>query len=362
MLYKEYGKTGKKISVIGMGGMRFIPADGDKYDYDKCAELVIKASELGINFFDTAPGYNNDASENIFGHAFKSMPKEFYVSTKSMKKNGDDVRRQIETSLQRLSVPKINFFNIWCILNLDDYRNRMIKGGAYEAALRAKEEGLIEHIIFSTHCSGDEIETIIKEGCFEGVTLGYNILNFPYRQKGIKAAYENGLGVATMNPLGGGLIPQNPGYFDFIKNAEDENVVQAAIRFNASQKEITTVLPGMGTIEEVIENARLGDDITEFHHDRIKEIENRLFKSMDSLCTGCGYCKGCPENIEIPKFMIAYNQSIIGSVSDGLNWMKWHWWMSTEQAAKCVECGLCEEQCTQHLPIIDRLKEIKSWA
>lgn len=360
MLYKEYGKTGKKISVIGFGGMRFIK-DSDKYDYDKCAEVVVKANELGVNYFDTAPYYNDSQSEVIFGIAFKNMPNQFYVSTKSSEKDGSKLRRDLENSLKKLGVPKINFFHIWCILTLDDYRSRMVKGGAYEAALNAKEEGLIEHIVFSTHCNGDEIETIIKEGAFEGVTLGYNILNFPYRQKGLKAAYEHGLGVATMNPLGGGLIPQKAEFFDFIRGDEDESVVEAALRFNGSHKEITSVLAGMGTIEEVIENVKVGSKIKEFPEIKLKEIENRLFSSMDKLCTGCSYCQGCPQNIEIPKLMIAYNQRILGEVRNGLNWMKWHWGMTTEQAKTCIECGECESKCTQHLPIIDRLKEITAW-
>jgi len=360
MLYKEYGKTGKKVSVIGFGGMRFVK-DGDRYDYDKCAETVVKANQLGINYFDTAPDYNDGQSEVIFGMAFKNMPNQFYVSTKSSERDGKKVRQDLETSLKRLGVPKINFFHIWCVLTLDDYRSRMVKGGAYEAALKAKEEGLIEHIVFSTHCNGDEIETIVKEGAFEGMTLGYNILNFPYRQKGLKAAYRHGLGVATMNPLGGGLIPQKADFFDFIRGDEDQSVVEAALRFNGSHKEISTVLVGMGTIEEVTENAKVGNKIKDFSEDKLKEIQDRLFASMDKLCTGCAYCKGCPKEIEIPKFMIAYNQRILGQPRDALKWMKNHWGMTVDQAKACIECGSCEAKCTQHLPIIDRLKEMVGW-
>ena len=360
MLYKEYGRTGKKISVIGFGGMRFVKTK-DSYDYDKCAEVIHRANELGVNYFDTAPFYNEDHSENIFGLAFKNMPKDFYVSTKSMQKDGGKLRSQLETSLKRLNVQKINFFHIWCILNMDDYKSRMVKGGAYETALKAKEEGLIEHIVFSTHCNGDEIATIVKDGCFEGMTIGYNILNFPFRQKGLIAAYKHGLGVATMNPLGGGLIPQKRDYFDFIRDTEDGSVVDAALRFNGSHKEITTVLAGMGTIDEVIENTRIGDRINEFSYHKLNEISNKLFASMDKLCTGCRYCEACPEKIEVSKFMLAYNQSILGDQKDGANWMKYHWGLPASIADKCLTCGICEQKCTQHLPIMDRLKEIKSW-
>lgn len=360
MIYKKYGNTGKDISVIGFGGMRFVK-DGEKYDYDKCAEVIHKAKDLGINYFDTAPGYNEDESEKIFGYAFKNMPKDFYVSTKCSETSGSEVRSSIENSIKRLGVEKINFFHIWCILTLDDYKSRMVKGGAYEAALKAKEEGLIEHIVFSTHCNGDEIEQIINEDKFEGITLGYNILNFPFRQKGIQAAYKKGLGVATMNPLGGGLIPEKPDFFNFIRDENDPSVIAAALRFNASHKEITTVLAGMGTIKQVIENVKAGNEVNEFTESKLDEIKKQLSSKMDTLCTGCQYCTGCPQDIEVSKYMLAYNESILKSGEDCLNMLKWHWGISQENLANCVECGICEGKCTQHLPIIQRIKDIQQF-
>ncbi|PYG85858.1 hypothetical protein LY28_03009 [Ruminiclostridium sufflavum DSM 19573] len=360
MIYKRYGKTGKDISVIGFGGMRF-PSVNEKYDYDKCAGIVVKASELGVNYFDTAPGYCDDQSEIIMAHAFKSIKNPFYVSTKSNDKNGSELRKKLENSLKRMNLDKINFFHIWCILDIDDYRSRMVKGGAYEAALKAKEEGLIEHITFSTHCNGDEIETIVNEDAFEGMTVGYNILNFPFRQKGLTAAYKKGLGVATMNPLGGGLIPQKADYFDFIRGKNDKTVVDAAINFNASHDEITTVLCGMGSTEEVIQNCKIGDNLVMLEWEKLKEIEGRLYNSMDKLCTGCRYCEHCPKRISVSKYMLSYNNHILGDTKAVLNNVKWHWGIKVEDVRECIECGLCEKKCTQHLPIISRLKEINMW-
>lgn len=70
MQYREYGKTGKKVSVVGMGGMRFRQADYADGNLDRCAAVVHRAFERGINYFDTAPGYCDDKSEAIFGRAF----------------------------------------------------------------------------------------------------------------------------------------------------------------------------------------------------------------------------------------------------------------------------------------------------
>lgn len=360
MLYKEYGKTGKQISAIGFGGMRFVKSKNG-YDLDKCAEVIKKANELGVNYFDTAPYYCDDNSEAIMGHAFKNMPGQFYVSTKSSQKSGDELRKQLESSLKRLGLSKINFFHIWCILNLEDYKSRIVKGGAYEAALKAKNEGLIEHIVFSTHCNGEEIETIVNDGYFEGMTVGYNILNFPFRQKGIRVAYERGLGVATMNPLGGGIIPQKADYFSFLKSAEDRTVVEAALRFNGSHKEITTVLAGMGSVSEVLENVKIGDNMREFDEVKLAQIKDKLSNSMDKLCTGCRYCEHCPQNIPVSKYMLAYNDNILGKPQDTLNTLKWHWGIPQEGVKDCIQCGLCEEKCTQHLPIMDRLNQIEQW-
>lgn len=93
MLYKDYGRTGKRVSAIGFGGMRF----RDPENIDENAELVLYGHSRGINYFDTAPGYCGDKSEDIVGAALKQMaPGSFYVSTKCGAAEGDAVRQSIE--------------------------------------------------------------------------------------------------------------------------------------------------------------------------------------------------------------------------------------------------------------------------
>ena len=83
--------------------------------------------------------------------------------------------------------------------------------------------------------------------------------------------------------------------------------------------------------------------------------------SLEGICTGCHYCDDCPQGIPIPKFMDAYNQKILNisdradPIGDRLNW---HWSLNRSIAGKCTACGLCEKACTQHINIIERLKEI----
>lgn len=362
MQYKEYGNTGKKISVIGFGGMRFRKQDYTR-SLDICAQLVKKANELGINYFDTAPQYCDDKSEDIFGIAFKNMKRDnFYVSTKSIihdDPTADDVRRRIEKSLRRMNLNKINFFHMWCILSIDQYNKIMSKGGPYEGALKAKEEGLIEHIVASTHCDGDEIEHMVNDNVFEGLTIGYNAINFAFRRKGLEAAYKNGLGVVTMNPLAGGIIPQYPEKFNFIKENDKDTLAQAALKFNISHKEITCALPGISTMQELIDDVKAGETIGKMTEEKLNAMSNNLNTYLDELCTGCNYCMDCPEEIPISKFMDAYNIYMLKDSKNQLKKrLKFRWYLKPKEAAKCIECGKCEDKCTQHLPIIERLKYI----
>jgi uncharacterized protein len=355
MWYKPYGKTGLQLSAIGFGGMRFSQPN----QTDEMAQIVLHAHAKGINYFDTAPFYCDDKSEEIMGRAFSTMPRDsFYCSTKCAAAKGDELRASLERSLKRLCVDSIDFFHIWCLL-WPHHLDQRIAGGAIQAALRAKEEGLIKHLVVSTHLNGQEMVRVLESGYFEGVTLGYNVLNFPFRQEGLNAAMRLGLGVATMNPLGGGLIPRNAEKLAFIKGAADRDVVQGALRFNVSEPAVTLALVGFASPAEVDQSVEAVENFSPFSSERIESIKAQVQSGFDGFCTGCGYCLPCPANVPIPKFMDVYNQKVLqGGDQEMRDRLKWHWSLSPDEASVCTQCGQCEEACTQHLPIRDRLSEI----
>jgi len=362
LIYRPYGKTGKHVSVIGMGGMRF----GQDSDYG--AEVVRHASAKGINYFDTAPFYNDDRSEDIFGKAFLKMPAPFYVSTKSSindEKTESEVRERIENSLKRMHLEKINFYHMWCIMDLDQYHRVMAPGGPYEGALKAQEEGLIEHLCFSTHSKGEDIQRIIEDDVFEGVLLGYNVINHPFRQLGVDAAKKHQIGVVTMNPLGGGLIPRHQDYFAFIREFDDETVSQAALRFNAAQDGVTVALTGMGTKEEVDENVKVIQRPLAVSRGKLEEIRGKVTSFMDQLCTNCQYCRKCPSKIKMNYYMEAYNLYLLMGEEEMFRQLEWYRKKNDLNEkdllpGDCNACGICESFCTQKLPIIERLKEIQN--
>jgi predicted aldo/keto reductase-like oxidoreductase len=359
MWTKPYGKTGVDISVIAFGGMRF----ANPADLDASAAVVRYAHSRGINYFDTAPFYCDDKSEEIMGHAFRTMPREsFYVSTKCGSPEGGELRASLERSLKRLQVDCIDFFHIWCLLRPDQLEER-IRKGAIGAAQKAKEEGLIKHLVVSSHLGGEDNATVLDSGLFEGITIGYNALNFPFRAKTLEAAARHNVGVVTMNPLGGGLIPRNAGRLAFLKGPQDRDVVQAAIRFNISQPAITAALVGFSCEKEVDEAVAAVDKFTPYPAEHIERVKANIGANFEGFCTGCGYCLPCPADVQIPKMMDAFNAKILDGTDAAItDRLKWHWGLAPDAAAACIDCGACETACTQHLPIRERLESIAALA
>ncbi len=361
MYYKNYGDTSMRVSAIGMGCMRYNEEDIKAGRLEKCAEVPLYALEKGINYFDTAPFYCDDKSEIITGMALSQVDRsQFYISSKAnLNTTGDVVnagtfRKRLETTLTRLKVDYLDFYHLWCLLSIDSYKEQ--SDALYDFFVDAKREGLIKNIVFSAHMQGDELEQVIEKDLFKGMLIGYNALNYRFRQSGIEAAAEKGMGVVVMNPLGGGLIPENPGKFSYLTEGTDLNVAQAALRFVASHREITIALPGFTSKEHVDDAVKSVEDLVERPMAEICEAFADKGMAIDDLCTGCGYCRGCPVDIDIPKYMDAYNEKILGKSIDSR--LKYHWNIPASKAGDCAACGVCEQKCTQHLPIIERLAEI----
>lgn len=370
MIYKTYGKTGLKVSAVGFGGMRF----DTKRSKEENADLVRYAVDKGINYLDTAPNYCDDTSEDIFGIAVRQMAdrrERFFVSTKGMPGDFDTADKavaQVDKSLARLNTDTIDFYHVWCIRRWSEYELAMRPGGQYEGLLKCKEAGKIKHIVVSTHLRGPEVEKMIVENEFEGVLLGVNILNFLYRWDGVQAAHNMGLGVVAMNPLAGGIIPQNENFFSFLAG-ENETPTEAALRFCISCPQITVTLNGFTTKEHIDTACKVADHAKPFTNENIQRIRRHVTDNMDKLCTGCGYCMGrCPVDIPVSNFMQYYNEKLLQHKTDEemVKQLDFHqnWGLLADRsadAAECVQCGRCEMACTQHLDIISRMNEIAQW-
>ena len=356
MVYRDYGQTGKKVSLLGFGGMRFSHID----DQEECVRAMVIAAEGGVNYFDTAPGYFQGKSEEVFGKGLAELRGRglpYYLSTKTFATNESEIRREIEAQLKRMDVPAIDFYHVWCVTSLDNWRGRK-DDGILQALINLKEDGLIRHICVSSHLVGDEIQELLTHRVFEGVLLGYSAYNFQTRQAALGIIRENNLGLAIMNPLGGGIIPQHPDRFAFLRRG-NEGTVAAALHFLWDHPEISVTLVGVGIPAHMEEALAAMESYQARSAVELAEVKARASASLEGICTGCAYCDNCPEGIPIPKFMDAYNQKILIPSGDPIGQrLRVHWRIDPAIAGTCIACGECEKACTQHLNIIERLKEI----
>jgi len=372
MLYKEFGKTGIKLSALGFGAMRLpMSQSGDQeiVDDEKAIPVIQKAFELGVNYIDSAPYYCNNLSEVTVGKALKGWHNKVYVSTKNPVEDssGAHWRERLEKSLKNLDIDYIDFYHMWGI-GLEDFRTNMdVPDGPVEAALKARDEGLIKHISFSYHDKPENFAPIVDSGYFESVLMQYNLMDRS-NEKNIDYAQEKGLGVVIMGPVGGGRLGAPSPVISELLKEKSQSSAETALRFVLSNPHVNVALSGMNTLEMVEENAKVasvGGRLTEAELERITSMMGEHKKLAELYCTGCNYCKPCPQGINIPYIFELMNYHRIYGLTDfargeykeareGKTWEK------TKTAEACVECGTCESKCPQHIEIIRQLKETEA--
>ena len=171
-----------------------------------------------------------------------------------------------------------------------------------------------------------------------------------------------------MEPLRGGRLATGLPE-DLLKKMEEydvnRNPVDWALRWLANRPEVSIILSGMSTFEQVEENIRLcsspemaANKMNNQDLNFITELANEWKSRKQIGCTGCNYCMPCPSGVFIPDSLNLYNlfhSSDTNAEADARKAYK-ELMDSGRDASKCIECGLCEEACPQHLPIIETLK------
>ncbi len=323
------GKTGLIVTRMGWGG---IPIQR-VVDEGEAVSVIRAVVEMGVDLLDTARAYSN--SERRIGLALEGLDRRVVLSTKSQVKTAA-IYDEVHESLRQLRVPKIDIYHLHMVPNIAEYEKAMAPGNGFDALLRARDEGLIDHIGLTSH----NLDVLLRavEDARVSVIMGcYSFLEPQAAEKVFPAALARDIGVLAMKPFSGGVI-------------EDAG---CALRYVFSTEGIVPI-PGTETIDKARENWRIffeGGSLTEDDKKRIEAIRK---ENNYQFCRRCDYCQPCTEGISI-QFILGLKSTLkrFGAKVLELGWMT----DGIEKARNCSECGECLKRCPYGLPIPDLIKE-----
>jgi len=371
MQYRKFGNTGMNVSTLGFGCMR-LPMheiNGKRVvDKDKSNEMIKKAYELGVNYFDTAFFYCDQDSEVAVGQGVKAFRDKIYVATKiplgDEVQKASDYRAMLEKQLKKLDMDYIDCYHFWGI-NKGGFDDKILRLDLLSEARKAKEEGLIKHISFSYHGNPDDLPYIIEKAeVLESMLIQYNLLDRS-NEKGIEYAASKGLGVVAMGPVGGGRLAAPADLYQKVSGKESTSTYELALRFVLGNPNISCALSGMQKMSEVENNAAVmssNEPFTEAENKKIIQQMEDLKKFSDLYCTGCRYCMPCVSDIDIPHLFYMYTMYNVYGLTDLAKDMYRRYNKERTDKNKggfvkdCIECGACETKCPQSIEIREKLK------
>ena len=357
--------AGEKVSVLGFGCMRFPTTTGKPkdIDFDKSAAMLKAAVENGVNYFDSAYVYHDEASETFTGEVLKPYRDKVKYATKCPTwriSSEDDFDTMLDEQLKRLQTDYIDFY-LMHALDKDRFDNIVMKYNIMDKLKEAKDKGKIKHIGFSFHDDCETFKRIIDASpLWEFCQIQYNYINLDYQAgtEGLMYAREKGLDVIIMEPLLGGKLA-NPAP-QVAKTLSDEKTpVEWAMDFLWNREEVSVILSGMSTMEQVLDNVSYADRaeigmLTKENLDMLLKTKE-VFDTMAIVpCTKCAYCMPCPFGLDIPKIFEAYN----ATAALGMGRAKEIYAELKTGADKCTKCKKCESVCPQSIAISANMTKV----
>lgn len=365
-------KYGNKLSILGFGCMRFQRKVGG-IDIDEAEREIMAAYNAGVNYYDTA--YIYPGSEAAVGEIFErnGIRDKVYIATKLphyLAKNIKDVDRIFNEELKRLRTTYVDYYLIHMLADVDTWE-RLKAIGIVEWIQEKQATGAILQIGFSYHGNTDMFCKLVDAYDWNFCQIQYNYMDAHSQagRKGLQYANKRGLPVIIMEPLRGGKLANglpNDALELFHKHTPTRTPVQWALRWLWNQPEVTVVLSGMNSMEQVHDNINTAStvEVGEFTPEderMLSEVIDVLNSKIKVPCTGCSYCQPCPKGVNIPGCFAAYNMvATEGKITSMMEYMKNTTMRKTPTAAsQCVECGLCEKHCPQQINIREELKKVR---
>jgi aryl-alcohol dehydrogenase-like predicted oxidoreductase len=244
---RPLGQTGKSFPILSFGAQRIVDEEG--CTEEQAIEILNTALDRGIRYFDTAWIYSQGQSEERVGLVAKQRRAEMWIATKTWATDRDGARRQLEDSLRRLQTDHVNewrLHNVWDFARLDAMTG---KGGALEALIQAREEGLVQNLSISGHVDPQIQIEALRRFPFDTVLVAVSALDhfiYSFAEEFLPVAAQKGVGVIGMK------------IFGYKKLA---HVADRALRY-ALGLPLTTVIAGCSTLAELEANLAVAENFT----------------------------------------------------------------------------------------------------
>jgi aryl-alcohol dehydrogenase-like predicted oxidoreductase len=244
---RPFGKTGESFPILSFGAQRIVDEEG--CSEDQAVEILNTAIDRGIRYFDTAWIYSQGQSEERVGLVAKHRRGEMWIATKVWNNTRDGARRQLEESLARLHTDHVNewrMHNVWGIDRLDQMTG---EGGALEAMIQAREEGLVHNISISGHTDPQVQIEALRRFPFDTALVAVSVLDhfiYSFAEEFLPVAARLGVGVVGMK------------IFGYKKLA---HVADRALQY-ALGLPLTTVIAGCSTMAELEADLAVAESFT----------------------------------------------------------------------------------------------------
>jgi hypothetical protein len=366
--YRNFGTLDWKASALGFGCMRFPNLDGQRnspnVDEPEAVRMLRRAIDNGVNYLDTAYPYHEGKSELVVGRALQDGYREkVKLATKLpvwLVNAPEDFGRLLDEQLKKLQTTHIDFY-LFHALNQINWRDIVLRHNLLAQAAAALADGRIRHLGFSFHGDFAAFEEIVNGSdlwTFCQIQYSYMDTENQAGTPGLKLAASKGLAVVIMEPLLGGRLADPPP--DVRELMESYPVPRTpaewALKWLWDQPEVSVVLSGMSTMDQVEENLRIADasqigSFRPIEHALIAAVRERYGARTVIPCTRCGYCMPCPNGLDIPANFEFFNYAHAFNDLVTARFRFKVFLTDAQRSSSCLDCGSCEPLCPQKIDI-----------
>lgn len=329
MHYLDLGSTGFRVSEIGFGGIPLI-----RLDRQQAVRVVRHAVDRGVTLFDTANMYLD--SEEKLGEALGGgLRHQVVLATKTAQRAAGPALEHLEQSLKALRTDYVDIYQFHQVSREAELEALLAPGGAYDALVRAKDDGKIRRLGVSSHSLSMAVK-LVESGLFSTIQFPLNFIETDALKELAPKTQANGMGYLAMKPFAGGMIDSAATAFAFLR-----------------QHPQCIPLPGFDSVEGVDEVL----DLYQRENVVDETVQAEMARYRDELggrfCRRCEYCQPCPHGVLITPAMMYKVLAIRMSPGTAARFAA----KNMESVRLCEDCGQCLEKCPYGLPIPDMLRE-----